>query len=75
MTARTELSGRLIDNGLTMKKREDGRKLVVRRERLRDLANLTVDEARQVAGGLVVAPWKGIDLLLPDGRVGSRCCV
>ena len=56
-----------------MRKREERRKLVVRRERLRDLTPLTSDEARQVAGGLV-ALVPVINLWFPDGRVGSRCC-
>lgn len=58
---------------MTMRKREERRKLVVRRERLRDLTPLTGDEARQVAGGWVpLVPV--LNLWLPDGRVGSRCC-
>ncbi len=55
-----------------MRKREDRRKLVVKRERLRELTALTSDEARQVAGGVVLVPI--IRVFYPDGRIGSRCC-
>jgi len=51
-----------------MKKRDDRRRLEVRRERLRAL---TDQQAGQAAGG--VALW-GAVVDYPDGRIGSRCC-
>jgi hypothetical protein len=50
------------------KKRDERRKLNLRRERLRQL---TTDQARQVAGGNT---WGAIDDI--NGRnPGTRCCV
>ena len=54
------------ENG--MKKRDERRRLEVRRERLRAL---TDQQAGQAAGG--VALW-GAVVDYPDGRIGSRCC-
>lgn len=54
-----------------MRKREERRKLELRRERLRALATLSDDQAREAAGGI---GWDYEGLNLPNGRVGSRCC-
>ncbi len=54
-----------------MKKRDERRRLVVKRERLRALTALSDDQARQAAGGVYVY---GTLQNFPDGRIGSRCC-
>ena len=53
-----------------MTKREERRKLEVRRERLRQLTALSTDEVGQAAGGADTdtLAWGGA------GRVWSRCC-
>lgn len=54
-----------------MRKREDGRRLMLKRELLRQLTTLTDDEVlRMVVGG-----WEGWEPVnCPYGRTESRCC-
>jgi len=54
-----------------MKKRDERRRLQVRRERLRALTALSDEQARQAAGGVTL--W-GVVVNYPDGRIGTRCC-
>jgi hypothetical protein len=51
-----------------MTKQNERRKLELKRERLRQLTELSTDEVARVAGGGGEMEWSGA------GRVWSRCC-
>ena len=52
-----------------MKKRDERRRLEVRREEIRALTALRDEQVRLAAGGGFFET-----VLWPDGRIGSRCC-